>query len=168
MSWTPERNAALSRLWDQGASASEIARELGPGFNRNMVIGKAHRLGLKARLPSRSARQEAQARALGHGERVLFRDGGPSSRVRVLLVTEILDDRVRGHEWSEQLGRWLTGKRSVPRVQLGGAIGPSTKTRTVLARLTRAAEARARRFQAAEAAYQRQLGAIACPISASD
>jgi GcrA cell cycle regulator len=35
-------------MWEGGATASEIATELG-GVSRNAVIGKAHRLGLKAR-----------------------------------------------------------------------------------------------------------------------
>ena len=35
-------------MWEGGATASQIAEELG-GVSRNAVIGKAHRLGLKAR-----------------------------------------------------------------------------------------------------------------------
>ena len=48
MSWTDERIATLTKMWEGGATASEIATELG-GVSRNAVIGKAHRLGLKAR-----------------------------------------------------------------------------------------------------------------------
>lgn len=48
MSWTDERIAALKKMWEGGATASQIADELG-GVSRNAVIGKAHRLGLKAR-----------------------------------------------------------------------------------------------------------------------
>ncbi|MBE5074810.1 GcrA cell cycle regulator [Erythrobacteraceae bacterium E2-1 Yellow Sea] len=48
MSWTDERIATLKKLWEGGATASQIAEELG-GVSRNAVIGKAHRLGLKAR-----------------------------------------------------------------------------------------------------------------------
>lgn len=48
ISWTEERIAALTRMWESGATASQIADELG-GVSRNAVIGKAHRLGLKAR-----------------------------------------------------------------------------------------------------------------------
>jgi GcrA cell cycle regulator len=48
MSWTDERIATLRKMWEGGATASEIATELG-GVSRNAVIGKAHRLGLKAR-----------------------------------------------------------------------------------------------------------------------
>ena len=48
MSWTEERIDKLTRMWEGGATASQIAEELG-GVSRNAVIGKAHRLGLKAR-----------------------------------------------------------------------------------------------------------------------
>src|SRR6476619_586582 len=48
MSWTDERIATLKKMWEGGATASQIADEL-TGVSRNAVIGKAHRLGLKAR-----------------------------------------------------------------------------------------------------------------------
>ena len=48
MSWTEERIERLKKMWHDGATASQIADELG-GVSRNAVIGKAHRLGLEAR-----------------------------------------------------------------------------------------------------------------------
>jgi GcrA cell cycle regulator len=48
MSWTDERIEKLRKMWEGGATASQIADDLG-GVSRNAVIGKAHRLGLKAR-----------------------------------------------------------------------------------------------------------------------
>ncbi|MEM6539319.1 MAG: GcrA family cell cycle regulator, partial [Pseudomonadota bacterium] len=48
MSWTDERIATLKKMWEGGATASQIAEQLG-GVSRNAVIGKAHRLGLKSR-----------------------------------------------------------------------------------------------------------------------
>lgn len=48
MSWTDERIEKLTHMWEGGSTASQIAEELG-GVSRNAVIGKAHRLGLKAR-----------------------------------------------------------------------------------------------------------------------
>jgi len=48
MSWTEERIEKLTKMWEGGATASQIAEDLG-GVSRNAVIGKAHRLGLKAR-----------------------------------------------------------------------------------------------------------------------
>ncbi len=48
MAWTDERIDLLKNLWEKGLTASQIAEELGE-VSRNAVIGKAHRLGLKAR-----------------------------------------------------------------------------------------------------------------------
>jgi GcrA cell cycle regulator len=48
MSWTDERIDRLKKMWSDGATASQIADDLG-GVSRNAVIGKAHRLGLDAR-----------------------------------------------------------------------------------------------------------------------
>jgi GcrA cell cycle regulator len=59
MSWTDERIATLTKMWEGGATASQIADELG-GVSRNAVIGKAHRLGLKSR-PSPVKANEAKA-----------------------------------------------------------------------------------------------------------
>ena len=49
MSWTDERVALLKKMWIEGQSASQIAKELG-GVTRNAVIGKVHRLGLSNRV----------------------------------------------------------------------------------------------------------------------
>ncbi|EJU09914.1 GcrA cell cycle regulator [Sphingomonas sp. LH128] len=60
MSWTDERIEKLTKMWEGGSTASQIADELG-GVSRNAVIGKAHRLGLKAR-PSPVKANEKPAR----------------------------------------------------------------------------------------------------------
>ncbi len=49
MSWTDERVEKLKQMWNEGQSASAIAKELG-GVTRNAVIGKVHRLGLSNRV----------------------------------------------------------------------------------------------------------------------
>ncbi|RWR30312.1 GcrA cell cycle regulator [Sinirhodobacter populi] len=49
MSWTDERVELLKKMWQEGQSASQIAKELG-GVTRNAVIGKVHRLGLSNRV----------------------------------------------------------------------------------------------------------------------
>ena len=78
MSWTDDRVETLKRMWGEGQSASQIAKELG-GVTRNAVIGKVHRLGLSNRTggaapkhapkaeprakPSTAAKPEARVRA---------------------------------------------------------------------------------------------------------
>src|SRR5690606_16642364 len=59
--WTDERVELLKKLWAEGLSASQVAKQLG-GVTRNAVIGKVHRLGLSGRAtPSRPARSRPQA-----------------------------------------------------------------------------------------------------------
>ena len=63
MSWTDERVELLKKMWSDGKSASQIAKELG-GVTRNAVIGKVHRLGLSNRAgatPAPSPAKPAQA-----------------------------------------------------------------------------------------------------------
>lgn len=60
MSWTDERIEKLTKMWEGGATASQIADVLG-GVSRNAVIGKAHRLGLKSR-PSPVKANEGEAK----------------------------------------------------------------------------------------------------------
>lgn len=62
MSWTDERIATLQKMWEGGSTASQIAEELG-GVSRNAVIGKAHRLGLKARPSPVKAGEKKKAAA---------------------------------------------------------------------------------------------------------
>ena len=52
MSWTDEKVKKLKELWSKGHTASQIAGLLGD-TTRNAVIGKAHRLDLEARAPSK-------------------------------------------------------------------------------------------------------------------
>ncbi len=59
MSWTDERVELLKKMWSEGQSASQIAKELG-GVTRNAVIGKVHRLGLSNRAGAAPAAAEAK------------------------------------------------------------------------------------------------------------
>ena len=52
MSWNNEKVEKLKDLWSKGHTASQIAEMLGD-TTRNAVIGKAHRLNLEARAPSK-------------------------------------------------------------------------------------------------------------------
>ncbi len=65
MSWTDDRVETLKRMWGEGQSASQIAKQLG-GVTRNAVIGKVHRLGLSNRTggaaPKAASKAESKAR----------------------------------------------------------------------------------------------------------
>ena len=54
MSWTDEKVEKLKELWTKGHTASQISEMLGE-TTRNAVIGKAHRLNLEARAPSKQS-----------------------------------------------------------------------------------------------------------------
>ena len=58
MSWTEEKVKKLKELWSKGHTASQIAEALGD-TTRNAVIGKAHRLNLEARAPSKKSSQSS-------------------------------------------------------------------------------------------------------------
>lgn len=62
MSWTDERVELLKKMWGEGQSASQIAKELG-GVTRNAVIGKVHRLGLSNRAGSATPAKPAASKA---------------------------------------------------------------------------------------------------------
>ena len=59
MNWTDERVALLAKLWAEGLSASQIARQLG-GVTRNAVIGKVHRLKLSGRAKTTTSPNRAK------------------------------------------------------------------------------------------------------------
>ena len=59
MSWTDEKVEKLKELWGKGHTASQIAELLGD-TTRNAVIGKAHRLNLQARAPSKQTSSNKQ------------------------------------------------------------------------------------------------------------
>lgn len=84
--WTDARVEALTSLWREGLSASQVAERLG-GVTRNAVIGKIHRLGLSGR-PSggtfqRSPRPARMARAVSAPRAVAF---GSAARRRPAVV----------------------------------------------------------------------------------
>ena len=62
MSWTDERVELLKKMWSEGQSASQIAKELG-NVTRNAVIGKVHRLGLSNRTGAVPAKPSEKAEA---------------------------------------------------------------------------------------------------------
>ena len=50
--WSKQKVDKLTKLWEQGISAREIANKLGE-VSRNAVIGKAHRLNLSYKIKAR-------------------------------------------------------------------------------------------------------------------
>ncbi len=68
MAWTEDRVEILSKLWAEGLSASQIAKQLG-GVTRNAVIGKVHRLGLSGRAKPSRPKPAAKAKTTASAAR---------------------------------------------------------------------------------------------------
>ncbi|OYX65289.1 MAG: GcrA cell cycle regulator [Sphingomonadales bacterium 32-64-17] len=81
MSWTDERIAQLTKMWEGGATASQIAEELGD-VSRNAVIGKAHRLGLKARPSPVKANDKKDAKKKAAPAKPAAEAAAPKSKPR--------------------------------------------------------------------------------------
>lgn len=47
MAWTEEMVSDLKKMWDEGLTTNEIAKRL--NVSKNSIVGKVHRLNLKAR-----------------------------------------------------------------------------------------------------------------------
>ena len=75
MSWTSEKVEKLKELWSKGHTASQIAEKLGD-TTRNAVIGKAHRLNLEARAPSKHSSSSRSK----ENKQVIKRSASPMSR----------------------------------------------------------------------------------------
>ncbi|NNF71334.1 MAG: GcrA cell cycle regulator [Rhodobacteraceae bacterium] len=82
MSWTDERVEQLKKMWGEGQSASQIAKELG-GVTRNAVIGKVHRLGLSNRAgaaPAKTAKEKPAAKAEAAPAKAAAAEATPAAR----------------------------------------------------------------------------------------
>jgi len=86
MAWTDDRVATLTKLWADGLSASQIAKQLG-GVTRNAVIGKVHRLGLSGRAkPSSPARKAAAAKTAAKAPKAAARPATAAPKPKVKTV----------------------------------------------------------------------------------
>ena len=96
MTWTPEKEEKLKELWKKGLTASQISKELGD-TSRNAVIGKAHRLNLEARAPSKkrsgpaSVSTKSQAATAGRGRKSKFKSRKNKKKIKLNLSNYILN-----------------------------------------------------------------------------
>ncbi len=107
MSWTDERVAQLKRMWGEGRTAAEIAKELG-GITRNAVIGKAHRLKLSNRV---SPIQQDNKKPAAHSAPVREKIAAPVM-TRAAVNTDIPPARGNGVKMvdlKDRMCRWPFG-----------------------------------------------------------
>ena len=109
MGWTSEKVEKLKELWSKGHTASQIAEMLGD-TTRNAVIGKAHRLNLEARAPSK---QSSSSRSKDN-KQVVRRSPAPMSR-KAKFQSILLDKNFEAEnpksleELTEETCKWPIG-----------------------------------------------------------
>ncbi len=108
MSWTDERVELLKKMWGEGQSASQIAKELG-GVTRNAVIGKVHRLGLSNRsgaAPAKTAKDKPAAKAEAPAEKAeevrAERPAPPPARKQIIPAGQPLPPQPSANEISPE------------------------------------------------------------------
>ena len=109
MSWTSEKVEKLKELWSKGHTASQIAEALGD-TTRNAVIGKAHRLNLEARAPSK---QHSSSKSR-ENKQIIKRGTAPMSR-KAKFRSILLDKNFEAEnpksleELTEETCKWPIG-----------------------------------------------------------
>ena len=109
MSWTSEKVEKLKALWSKGHTASQIAEMLGD-TTRNAVIGKAHRLNLEARAPSKQSSLPKSR----ENRQIIKRSPAPMSR-KAKFQSILLDKNFEAEnpksleELSEETCKWPIG-----------------------------------------------------------
>ena len=109
MSWTSEKVEKLKELWSKGRTASQIAEALGD-TTRNAVIGKAHRLNLEARAPSKQSNSPKSR----ENRQVMKRSPAPMSR-KAKFQSILLDKNFEAEspksleELTEETCKWPIG-----------------------------------------------------------
>ena len=110
MSWTDEKIEKLKKLWSKGHTASQIAEMLGD-TTRNAVIGKAHRLNLEARAPSKKSTNSNETST---GTRMVKKNPQPLTR-KAKFQSILLDKNFEAEnpksleELSESTCKWPIG-----------------------------------------------------------
>jgi len=118
MDWSDERIEALTKLWREGLSASQVARQLG-GVSRSAVIGKVHRLGIAGREtptrpPTSVGRPASRTRASAGGVR---RPSGPPAPRRSGPLLRVVFDApptATIHTLTPHGCRWPIGEPDEP------------------------------------------------------
>ena len=109
MSWTLERERKLKDLWKKGHTASEIANLLGQ-TTRNAVIGKAHRLDLEARNPSKKIVKKISSENNNSPE-IKQQKLGRKARFKALLLDKNFEPESpkKLEELTDETCRWPIG-----------------------------------------------------------
>ena len=107
MSWTTEKVKKLKDLWTKGYTASQIALTLGD-TTRNAVIGKAHRLDLEARAPSK---QSSSSRLVSKPVKKVSQSMSRKSKFQSILLDKTFEAEkpTSLENLTENTCKWPTG-----------------------------------------------------------
>jgi len=110
MSWTPEKEEKLKKLWQKGHTASQIATILGE-TTRNAVIGKAHRLNLQARAKSRKITTKSDIEKNDNVPEAKGQKLGRKARFKALLLDKSFEQEnpKKLEELTDETCRWPIG-----------------------------------------------------------
>ncbi len=90
MSWTNEKVDKLKKLWTRGNTASQIAEILGE-TTRNAVIGKAHRLNLEARAPSKQSSSTGSSKQITRPDKKTQQPMSRKSKFQSILLDKTFE-----------------------------------------------------------------------------
>ena len=109
MSWTDEKVKKLKELWTKGHTASQIAGMFGD-TTRNAVIGKAHRLDLEERAPSKN-KSSSEKKNTVKSQRKLIRSVSKKSKFKSILLDKNFEPEnpTSLENLTNQTCKWPTG-----------------------------------------------------------
>ena len=109
MSWTPEKEEKLKKLWKKGHTANQISSMLGD-TTRNAVIGKAHRLNLEARAISTKFKSKVNTENNVKPE-IKTQKLGRKARFKALLLDKSFEQEnpKKLEELTDKTCRWPIG-----------------------------------------------------------
>jgi GcrA cell cycle regulator len=109
MSWTEQKVSKLRQLWTKGHTASEIAGMLGE-TTRNAVIGKAHRLNLEERAPSK-AKSTSEKKQINNLQPKLRGSASRKSKFNSILLDKNFEpeNRTALEHLTDKTCKWPSG-----------------------------------------------------------
>jgi len=109
MSWTDIKIQKLRELWTKGYTASEIAGMFGD-TTRNAVIGKAHRLDLEERAPSKN-KSSSEKKVITKSQLKLRGSVSRKSKFKSILLDKIFEPEnpTSLENLTDQTCKWPSG-----------------------------------------------------------
>ena len=114
MSWTPESEQKLKKLWKDGLTGSEIAKFF--GTTRSAILGKVHRLKLETRATSKRTTNTTKIKTEVTGEVKREKLVGRKSKFKALLLDKSFppEQPTKLEDLTDDHCRWPLGEKLQP------------------------------------------------------